>query len=280
MRVLRRNLCASRRLATRFWTVPLAKVGGKGLFTKEIEEALLENRADLAVHSMKDVPAVVPDGLTIRAILKREDPRDAAATITGGDLSSLPGNARIGTSSLRRICQIKARHPDFEFISIRGNVQTRLNKLGGEVDAVILAAAGVIRLGIAEKMHLFFDAREILPAVAQGAIGVETRSDDERLHTLVDVLNHDDDTACVLTERSFLARLEGGCQVPIAGHATLIAGNLYLEGLVGEVDGSKIIRKHISGPRTEAVNLGRELADELLEAGGKSILDKLYSRQP
>ncbi|MFQ5355900.1 MAG: hydroxymethylbilane synthase, partial [Mariprofundaceae bacterium] len=132
--------------------VPLAKMGGKGLFTKEIEDALLENRADLAVHSMKDVPAALPDGLMIRAILKREDPRDTAATITGSDLSSLPGNARIGTSSLRRICQIKARYPDFEFISIRGNVQTRLNKLGREVDAVILAAAGVMRLGIADKM--------------------------------------------------------------------------------------------------------------------------------
>jgi hydroxymethylbilane synthase len=259
--------------------VPLAKVGGKGLFTKEIEEALLENRADLAVHSMKDVPAELPEGLIIRAILKREDPRDAAATITGGDLSTLPGNARIGTSSLRRVCQLKARYPGFSFVPIRGNVQTRLNKLGKEVDAVILAAAGVIRLGIADQMHVFFDANQMLPAVAQGAIGVETRAGDTRVNDLVDALNHQDTAECVLAERSFLARLEGGCQVPIAGHATLLGDMLYLEGLVGETDGSEMIRRHVSGSRAEAAGLGRQLAEEILAAGGKAILDRLYSQQ-
>jgi len=258
--------------------VPLAKVGGKGLFTKEIEEALLEDRADLAVHSMKDVPAEVPEGLGIRAILEREDSRDAAATVTAGDLSSLSENATIGTSSLRRICQLKARYPGFKFVAIRGNVQTRLNKLGTEVDAVILAAAGVKRLGIADRMHLFFEPGEMLPAVAQGAIGVETRLTDREVNGFVDVLNHRDTADCVVAERGFLARLEGGCQVPIAGLASLDGDDLYLEGLVGEVDGSKIIRRHISGPRTEAEALGVSLAEEVLAAGGKAILDRLYAQ--
>jgi len=258
--------------------VPLAKVGGKGLFTKEIEEALLEGRADLAVHSMKDVPAEVPAGLGIRAILQREDPRDAAATVTGGDLSSLPQNATIGTSSLRRICQLKARHPGFEFVAIRGNVQTRLNKLGNEVDAVILAAAGVKRLGIADRMHLFLEPGEMLPAVAQGAIGVETRQDDGEVNGFVDILNHRDTADCVAAERGFLARLEGGCQVPIAGLARLDGDGLSLEGLVGEVDGSVLIRRRISGPRAEAEALGVALAEEVLAAGGKAILDRLYAQ--
>jgi len=258
--------------------VPLAKVGGKGLFTKEIEEALLEGRADLAVHSMKDVPAEVPAGLGIRAILQREDPRDAAATVTAGGLSSLPQNATIGTSSLRRICQLKARHPGFEFVAIRGNVQTRLNKLGNGVDAVILAAAGVKRLGIEDQMHIFFDPEFMLPAVAQGAIGVETRQDDRAVNRLVDILNHRDTADCVAAERGFLTRLEGGCQVPIAGLARLEGDCLYLEGLVGEVDGSMIIRRRISGPRTEGAALGISLAEEVLAAGGKAILDRLYAQ--
>ncbi len=257
--------------------VPLAKVGGKGLFTKEIEEALLDGRADLAVHSMKDVPAVVPEGLCIGAILKRADPRDAVATITGGDLSTLPADARIGTSSLRRICQLKAEYSGFRFVAIRGNVQTRLNKLGHEVDAVILAAAGVKRLGIAARMHLFFDPAQMLPAVAQGAIGVEIREGDERIHALVGPL-HDTDTAtCVTAERAFLARLEGGCQVPIAGHAVLRGDVLDLEGLVGEVDGSHIIRRRTSGPRGEAEAIGERLATEVLDAGAREILARLYA---
>ncbi len=259
--------------------VPLAKVGGKGLFTKEIEEALLDGRADLAVHSMKDVPAIVPEELCIRAILERADPRDAAATVTGGDLSSLSEQARIGTSSLRRVCQIKARHPGFEFVAIRGNVQTRLNKLGHEADAVILAAAGVKRLGIADQMHLFFDIGQMLPAVAQGAIGIETRANDRHVHALVDVLHHRDTADCVAAERAFLTRLEGGCQVPIAGHATLDGDMLHLEGLVGEVDGSRLIRRSLSGPRSEAEAMGTKLADEVLDAGGREILARLYAEE-
>jgi len=257
--------------------VPLAKVGGKGLFTKEIEEALLDGRADLAVHSMKDVPAELPEKLAIRAILERADPRDAVATVTGGPFSSLPTNAKIGTSSLRRVCQIKAKHPGFEFIAIRGNVQTRLNKLGKEADAVVLAAAGVKRLGIDDQMHFFLETDEMLPAVAQGAIGIETRAGDERVNPLTEVLNHPDSAVCVAAERAFLARLEGGCQVPIAGYATLEGDTLHLQGLVGEVDGSQLIRRSLSGSRTEAISLGTALADEVLDAGGREILARLYA---
>ncbi len=257
--------------------VPLAKVGGKGLFTKEIEEALLDSRADLAVHSMKDVPAELPEKLAIHAILERADPRDAVATVTGGPLSTLPKNATIGTSSLRRVCQLKARHPEFKFVSIRGNVQTRLNKLGKEADAVVLAAAGVKRLGIDDQMHVFFETSEMLPAVAQGAIGIETRAGDEQVNSLVAALNHQDTADCVMIERAFLARLEGGCQVPIAGYATLDGDVLRMEGLVGEVDGSQLIRRQTSGPRSQAVPLGSALADEVLDAGGREILTRLYA---
>jgi len=257
--------------------VPLAKVGGKGLFTKEIEEALLDGRADLAVHSMKDVPAKLPEKLEIRAILERADPRDAVATVTGGAFSTLPANAKIGTSSLRRVCQIKAKHPGFEFVAIRGNVQTRLDKLGKEADAVVLAAAGVKRLGIDGQMHLFLDITEMLPAVAQGAIGIETRENDDCVNGLVDALNHQDTAVCVMAERAFLARLEGGCQVPIAGNATLQGNTLHLAGLVGEVDGSRLIHRQISAPRSEAAMIGTKLADEVLDAGGREILARLYA---
>ncbi|MDQ6960738.1 MAG: hydroxymethylbilane synthase [Mariprofundaceae bacterium] len=257
--------------------VPLAKVGGKGLFTKEIEEALLEGRADLAVHSMKDVPAELPEKLAISAILERADPRDAVATVTGSGFSTLPANAKIGTSSLRRVSQIRAKFPDFEFVAIRGNVQTRLNKLGKEADAVVLAAAGVKRLGIADQMHVFLDLDEMLPAVAQGAIGIETRVGDEQVNALMGALNHPDTADCVAAERAFLTRLEGGCQVPIAGHATLDGDTLHMQGLVGEVDGSQLIRRQASGPRSTAIVLGTALADEVLDAGGREILARLYA---
>jgi len=256
--------------------VPLAKVGGKGLFTKEIEEAMLDDRADIAVHSMKDVPTALPEGLSIRCILEREDPRDAAATKTGLGLESLAKNARIGTSSLRRVCQLQAQYPDFQFVSIRGNVQTRLSKLETEVDAVILAAAGVKRLGIADSMHVFFSPEEMLPAVAQGAIGIETRIGDDHCNALVDVLHHQDSADCVRAERAFLAHLEGGCQVPIAAHATLDGDKLSLEGLVAEVDGSKTLREHMTGTRTSAHELGIALAERLLEQGAAAILAKVY----
>jgi len=266
-------------LGDKILDVPLAKVGGKGLFTKEIEEALLDGRADLAVHSMKDVPTELPDGLAIRSILEREDPRDAYATITGGDFSTLPEDARIGTSSLRRVSQLKARFPGFSFVSLRGNVQTRLSKLGTEVEAVILAAAGVKRLKISGEMHGYFSTEEMLPAVAQGAIGIETRIGDDTTNARVDVLNHPDTADCVLAERSFLARLEGGCQVPIGAHALLDGDRIRIEGLVAEVDGSTIIRREAGAGRSEASDLGVRLADDVLNAGGRQILQALYSQE-
>ncbi|RMH61205.1 MAG: hydroxymethylbilane synthase [Zetaproteobacteria bacterium] len=259
--------------------VPLAKVGGKGLFTKEIDEALLDGRADIAVHSMKDVPTELPAGTSIRANPKREDPRDAIATVTGGNLDTLPAGARIGTSSLRRIAQLKERYPHFTFVSIRGNIQTRLSKLGKEVDAVILAAAGVRRMGMAGQMHAFLDTDTLLPAVAQGTLGIQTRDADDAINALVDRLNDEETVWRTKAERAFLARLEGGCQVPIAAHATLRDGRLHLRGLVGAVDGSRMIRREISGAASDAERLGVTLADQVLDAGGREILEALYARE-
>jgi hydroxymethylbilane synthase len=259
--------------------VPLAQVGGKGLFTKEIDEALLDGRADIAVHSMKDVPTQLPEGTSIRAHPKREDPQDAIATITGGDMDTLPEGARIGTSSLRRIAQLKEKYPSFEFVSIRGNIQTRLSKLGKEVDAVILAAAGVRRMGMADKMHQFISTDIMLPAVAQGTLGIQTRDADDLINALVDQLNDDETVTRTKAERAFLARLEGGCQVPIAAYATLDGDTLTLKGLVGEVDGSVILQSELTGPAIDAEKMGIALADELLDAGAREILEKLYAAQ-
>ena len=257
--------------------VPLAQVGGKGLFTKEIDEALLDGRADIAVHSMKDVPTQLPEGTSIRAHPKREDPKDAIATITGGDMDTLPDGARIGTSSLRRIAQLKEKYPSFEFVSIRGNIQTRLSKLGEEVDAVILAAAGVRRMGMADKMHQYIDTETMLPAVAQGTLGIQTRDADDEINALVDQLNDQDTVDRTRAERAFLARLEGGCQVPIAAYATLDGDSLHLKGLVGAVDGSVVIRREITGSRSQGEALGIKLADEILDAGARPILEALYA---
>jgi len=257
--------------------VPLAKVGGKGLFTKEIDEALLDGRADIAVHSMKDVPTQLPEGTNIRALPKREDPKDAIATITGGDMDTLPEGARVGTSSLRRIAQLQAKYPSFKFISIRGNIQTRLSKLGVEVDAVILAAAGVHRMGMADQMHQFIDTDIMLPAVAQGTLGIQTRDSDTEINALVDQLNDSETVIRTRAERAFLARLEGGCQVPIAAYATLEGETLNLKGLVGEVDGSVVLQSEITGPAIDGEKMGIALADELLDAGARSILEKLYA---
>ncbi len=257
--------------------VPLSQVGGKGLFTKEIDEALLDGRADIAVHSMKDVPTLLPEGTSIRAHPKREDPRDAVATVTGGGLDSLPEGAKIGTSSLRRVTQISARFPSFVFTSIRGNIQTRLSKLGEEVDAVILAAAGVCRMGMQDQMHDFIDTEILLPAVAQGTLGIQTRDADDAINALVDRLNDEDTVDRTRAERAFLTRLEGGCQVPIAAFATLDGDTLHLKGLVGAVDGSVVIRREISGSRNDGEALGIQLADEILDAGARPILEALYA---
>ncbi|MDX8387713.1 MAG: hydroxymethylbilane synthase [Ghiorsea sp.] len=259
--------------------VPLAKVGGKGLFTKEIDEALLDGRADIAVHSMKDVPTELPAGTSIRVHPEREDPRDIYATVTGGDLDSLPEDATIGTSSLRRIAQINAKYPKFKCVSIRGNIQTRRNKLGTEVDAVILAAAGIKRMGMEDQMHGFLEVDDVLPAVAQGTLGIQTRDADTETNKLVDSLNHTDTAIRTKAERSFLARLDGGCQVPIGAYATLDGDHLHLEGLVGEVDGTKVIRRNISGLRDDAESLGTQLADTILDLGAREILQALYASQ-
>ncbi|MDX8383017.1 MAG: hydroxymethylbilane synthase [Ghiorsea sp.] len=259
--------------------VPLAKVGGKGLFTKEIDEALLDGRADIAVHSMKDVPTELPAGTSIRVHPQREDPRDIYATITGGDLDSLPENATIGTSSLRRISQINAKYPNFKCVSIRGNIQTRRSKLGVEVDAVILAAAGIKRMGMDDQMHGYLEVDDVLPAVAQGTLGIQSRDEDDATNALIASLNHTDTMDRTHAERAFLARLEGGCQVPIGAYATLDGEKMHLDGLVGSVDGKIMIRRQVSGLRSDAKALGIALADEILDLGAREILQALYASQ-
>jgi len=257
---------------------PLAKIGGKGLFVKELEQGMLEGRADIAVHSMKDVPVELPEGLHLTVIMQREDPRDAFVSNEYESLDALPRGARVGTSSLRRQCQLGERRPDLEILPLRGNVNTRLRKLGdGEYDAVILAGAGLIRLGFESRIRTFIEPDQSLPAIGQGAIGIECRIDDARVNDLMAPLHHADTAICVTAERAFNTRLEGGCQVPIAGHATLNGDTLRLRGLVGEVDGSRIIRGEVTGAPEEAEALGVQLAEELLDQGADAILEALYA---
>jgi hydroxymethylbilane synthase len=256
---------------------PLAKVGGKGLFVKELEQGIFEGAADLAVHSMKDVPAELPEGLHLAAILRREDPRDAFVSQRHASLADLPPRARIGTSSLRRQCQLKLRLPECETVALRGNVETRLAKLDSEgYDAIILAAAGLKRLDLAHRITELLPPEISLPAVGQGAIGIECRQDDARINALLSVL-HDEPTAlCVSAERAFNARLNGGCQVPIAGYAELSGKSLRLRGLVGAPDGRRVVRGEIEGPCSEAHALGVALAEDLLARGADRILGELY----
>jgi hydroxymethylbilane synthase len=257
----------------------LAKVGGKGLFVKELEQGLLEQRIDLAVHSMKDVTASFPPGLHIAAVCEREDPRDAFVSNTYASLAALPAGARVGTSSLRRQCQVRATHPRLAVETLRGNVNTRLARLDeGRFDAILLAVAGLKRLGFEQRIRTSLDPHELLPAVGQGAVGIECRADDARTNALLAPLDHAMTRTCVEAERAMNARLEGGCQVPIGGYAVLEAGELYLRGLVGDPDGSRIIRAEIRGPAQDAVALGRRLAEELLHLGAKTVLDKVYGR--
>ena len=257
---------------------PLAKIGGKGLFVKELEQRMLSGDADIAVHSMKDVPVELPEGLHLAVIMQREDPRDAFVSNHHAGFSVLPEGARVGTSSLRRQCQLADRRPDLEIIPLRGNVNTRLRKLDdGEYDAVILAAAGLLRLGFAERIREFIPTADSLPAIGQGAIGIECRADDERVNALLAPLHHEDTASCVRAERALNARLEGGCQVPIGGHAELHDGQLWLRGLVGTVDGSEVVRAEIRGPADQADALGRAVAEELLGHGGAQILRDLYA---
>lgn len=257
--------------------VPLAKVGGKGLFVKELEHALLESRADIAVHSMKDVPMEFPEGLGLDVICPREDPRDAFVSNDFAKLDDLPEGAVVGTSSLRRQCQLLAARPDLDIRFLRGNVNTRLAKLdAGEYQAIILAAAGLIRLEMGERIREFIAPEVSLPAGGQGAVGIECRTNDQQTRELLAPL-HDEDTArCVRAERAMNRRLEGGCQVPIASYAIERDGKLWLRGLVGDPDGSKMLFEEAEGEQGDGEAMGVAMAERLLSAGAKEILDKVY----
>lgn len=259
--------------------VPLAKIGGKGLFVKEIEEALLAGEIDLAVHSMKDVPAQLPDGLEILCVPPREDARDALISRDGRRFKDLPQGARIGTASLRRQAQLLNARPDLRIEMLRGNLDTRLRKLkDGQFDAIVLAAAGLHRLAWAQEITEYLDPVVSLPAIGQGALGIEGRSADRFVRSILDRLNDQPTGTTVTAERAFLYRLEGGCQVPIAAHATLSDGQLTLDGLVASVDGKTIIRDEIRGKSAEAHALGVQLAERLLARGGDKILREIYGR--
>ena len=257
--------------------VPLAKVGGKGLFVKEIEDALLAREVDLAVHSMKDVPAILPDGLIIAAIPRREDPRDVLVTRGISSLKELPREAKVGTSSLRRAAQVKALRPDLRVENLRGNLDTRLRKVAeGHYDAIILAAAGLHRMGWQARISHYLEPEQFLPAVGQGALGIEARADDAEVLAHLTPLHHLDSEVAVAAERSFLKELEGGCQVPIGGYARVVGDMVELTGLVASVDGSVLLRRAGKAPVAEAAELGLRVAQELLAAGGKAILAEFY----
>ena len=258
---------------------PLAKVGGKGLFVKELEVGMLEGRADIAVHSMKDVPVEFPTGLHLAVVCEREDPRDAFVSNTYASLDDLPQGARLGTSSLRRQSQIAAFRPDLKIIDLRGNVNTRLKKLDdGEYDAIILAAAGLKRLEFEDRITQFIGTEICLPAIGQGAVGIECRSDDARVHNLIAPLNDNKTQIRITAERAMNQRLQGGCQVPIAGYAEFEKGLIMMRGLVGQVDGKNIIRGDIAGPAENAEELGIVLAEDLLSRGADKILNELYEK--
>lgn len=257
---------------------PLAKVGGKGLFVKELEVGMLQGDADIAVHSMKDVPVQFPDGLHLGVICVREDPRDAFVSNEYSDIKDLPQGAIVGTSSLRRQCQLRAWRPDLQIKDLRGNVNTRLSKLDrSEYDAIILASAGLKRLGFEERISQFLDTTISLPAVGQGAVGIECRVNDDRINQLIAPLNHEPTQICVLAERAMNERLEGGCQVPIAGFAELEYGQIKMRGLVGRPDGKQVIRGHVEGSAKSAEQLGIRLADDLLSRGAREILKEVYA---
>ncbi|MFK5968945.1 MAG: hydroxymethylbilane synthase [Candidatus Marithrix sp.] len=254
---------------------PLAKIGGKGLFVKELEQGILAGEADIAVHSMKDVPVEFPNGLMISVVMQREEPRDAFVSNNYPNLASLPDGAIVGTASLRRQCQLLAVRPDLQIRSLRGNVGTRLGKLDNdEFDAIVLAAAGLKRLGWEERIQELMEPQIMLPAIAQGAIGIEHRTNDVTTRKLIDELIDTTTQQCVTAERALNARLEGGCQVPIAGYAIINADEIHIQGLVGDVDGSEIIRANLQGSVTSAAELGTALANDLLEQGAGRLLQK------
>ena len=260
---------------------PLAKIGGKGLFVKELEQAMLDGRADIAVHSMKDVPVEFPAGLMLHTICPRENPQDAFVSNQFKTLDELPQGAVVGTSSLRRQCQLKALRPDLTVRDLRGNVNTRLAKLdNGEFAAIILAAAGLIRLGFESRIASLLPVELSLPANGQGAVGIECRSDDIAVQQLLAPLEHAPTRACVLAERAMNRKLQGGCQVPIGAFAVIEADSLWLRGLVGAVDGNEVIRHQLRGPVAEAEQLGTALAEHLLAQGAGRILQAVYQAAP
>ena len=259
--------------------VPLARVGGKGLFVKEIEEAMLCGAIDIAVHSMKDVPTEFPEGLGLVCITEREDPRDAVIS-RGVKFADLPQGARIGTSALRRQAQLLKVRPDLQMVIIRGNVETRIRKLEDEhLDAVILAAAGLKRLGFTEKVAEYLPVDFSIPAIGQGALGIECRLDDTRVRETIAFFNHPDTSHAVRAERALLWRCEGGCQVPIAAHGEVTGNQLKLTGFVASVDGSRSVRRSITGPVEECEKLGINLAEQLLKDGAHEILSEVYQRE-
>ncbi|MDP1770004.1 MAG: hydroxymethylbilane synthase [Nitrospirota bacterium] len=261
----------------RILDVPLAQIGGKGLFVKEIEEALLSGEIDLAVHSMKDVPTELPDGLEILCVPPREDPRDALISRDGKSFLDLPLGARIGTSSLRRQSQLLHARPDLTIAMLRGNLDTRLKKLHeGQFDAIVLAAAGLRRLAWAHEITEYLAPQISLPAIGQGALGIEGRRDDAFIRSLLSGLDHAPSKIAVLAERALLHRLQGGCQVPIAAHATLTGAKVRLEGVVASVDGKELIRDSVEGTIEDPESIGVQLAERLLARGGERILQWIY----
>jgi hydroxymethylbilane synthase len=265
-------------LGDKIQDVPLAKVGGKGLFIKEIESALISDEIDLAVHSLKDMPAELPHQLCIGAISKREDPRDVLVSASGLDLEKLPAKARIGTSSLRRQAQLLHARQDLDITPLRGNLDTRLKKLRSEhLDAIVLAAAGVHRMEMRDRISAYLSPELMLPAVGQGALCLEHRRDDDRIAALIAPINHRPSQIAARAERAFLQHLEGGCQVPIAAYARIEDEQLHLEGLVATVDGCRVIRDGLTGLTNEAQTLGHALAGRLLEQGAEEILANLQT---
>ena len=257
----------------RFLDAPLFDIGGKGLFIKELEEALLSKNADIAVHSMKDVIVELPKGLEISVIMKREDSRDVLISNQYNSIAEIPDNSTVGTSSLRRQSQLKQVNSNILFEDLRGNVETRIGKLDdGKYDAIILAAAGIIRLGLAERITEFISFSHVLPAVGQGAIGIECRTNDETTQQLIAPLNDKYTSLCVLTERAFSRRLNGGCQLPIASHAVIENNQIKVDGLVARLDGSKVIRLQKIGELKDADKIGSSLAEALLDNGADAIL--------
>jgi hydroxymethylbilane synthase len=259
---------------------PLSKIGGKGLFVKEIEDALLRKDVDLAVHSIKDVPAELPEGLCLPIFPEREEPFDAFLSVHYKSFEKLPAGSTVGTGSLRRSSQILHLRSDLEIVSIRGNVDTRIKKLeSGELQSIILASAGLRRLGLSSKITQIFHTDKVLPAIGQGALGLEVREDDDAVMDILRFLNHHPTEKAIKAERAFLKELEGGCQVPIAGYCSLEHGKLRLKGMVAELDGSRLIMDEEIGSENNPGNLGTVLAKRLLKAGAAGILERVYGRE-